>query len=112
MDIKSKKLSAEEDSKIATGLTRKKSKQNESLSSTEEGTIFPAPKTKPSNNIDKAIVTLDEAEYNRLREIEHQVKELFFLARDHSALVGIGTPKKNTSAGECKPVKRLRELIG
>jgi hypothetical protein len=39
------------------------------------------------------------------------VKEIFFKARDKSAMVGIGRPK-DKEAGEMDEVKELRKLLG
>ena len=72
--------------------------------------IIPPKAKKPSNDIDKGIVTLDEKEYQRLREIEDSIKELFTLAKKVNGAVAFG--KLHPKYKEPKLITRLRELLG
>lgn len=70
--------------------------------------VFPAPQVKPTNDIDNAIVTLSEGEYDRLREIEDQLKALFTLALKSKGVVAFGRVLPDFK--EPKIIMRLREL--
>lgn len=71
---------------------------------------MPDPIGKPSNDIDKAIVTMTEVEYDKLRDIESAVKELFLLARDVKGVVAFGRPK--VPMEEHQIIQKLRKLTG
>jgi hypothetical protein len=72
---------------------------------------LPLPKGKPTNDIDNALVTLEEKEYNRLRYIERNVKALFLMARDNSAIICFGRAKDvRDKVQEHEVIKELRQL--
>lgn len=77
----------------------------------EHGGTDPFPVTgKPGNDIDKAIVTLDEKDYQRLVDIEDSVKALFTLALNVKGVVAFGRVKPGFK--EPKLVTKLRGLTG
>jgi hypothetical protein len=66
--------------------------------------------SKPSNDIDNAVVTLSEKEYDRLMEIERTIKDLFTLALKVEGVVAFGRVKPDFK--EPKIILKLRELTG
>lgn len=103
MKVESKRLNTENlRSKVTEQLTKKIDHSNVAKE------LFP--KGKPSNDVDTAVVTLDEKEYQRLREIEDGIKQLFQLAFKVEGVVAFGRVKPGFK--EPKLIMKLRELTG